>query len=466
MSTPGFAAEYSLYKSRVYYYTVAALAQGAGAIAQQFSLPVSVGMPLREMPLVPGGSTCDPLCHLDDAGACVRDCIYCTPHQPIDQCQEFTEPCPPSACCPAGQDACYAAHKPQFCCPPDKPSCCNSEANLCFGPGQQCCGDHLCAASENCCTIPGAPVGCCPADQACTLQGCCSQQNVPCGDQCCALALPGADPACCNGTCVDKKTDPYNCGGCGKTYLSLPPHAAPICVNGQPNFACNDAGWPTKCVNTCCPRGMDCCQNQCTDTMTDLHNCGRCGNDCVKLAPPNSRPKCVNGACGFDCLPGAPLCGNLCCSPDRCINGVCCPSNRVPCNVNGQVCCPQGQLCSEEDTYTGGCCPPSQYCLDASGTKLCCPASLPSSTGGSVPVGCGSNKQCICLNGGTILNGVCMGGGGPTLHPFNFAVTCGSGFTATCSEVTQYAENEAEAEMIVQNNFANCDVVSNGSCPS
>jgi hypothetical protein len=404
MSTPGFAAEYSLYKSRVYYYTVAALAQGAGAIAQQFSLPVSVGMPLREMPLVPGGSTCDPLCHLDDAGACVRDCIYCTPHQPIDQCQEFTEPCPPSACCPAGQDACYAAHKPQFCCPPDKPSCCNSEANLCFGPGQQCCGDHLCAASENCCTIPGAPVGCCPADQACTLQGCCSQQNVPCGDQCCALALPGADPACCNGTCVDKKTDPYNCGGCGKTYLSLPPHAAPICVNGQPNFACNDAGWPTKCVNTCCPRGMDCCQNQCTDTMTDLHNCGRCDNPCQMHT--NTTPTCVNGQCSWPCIAGTNQCANLpfCCPPGQ----TCCATAN-----NSELCCPPGQKCDPGNNrcctvcHDGQCCPPGQACTDdgccdtsrhrVCGNR-CCPIGWTCTTSdGCCPPDsqvCGNNQYC------------------------------------------------------------------------
>src|SRR5262249_1622709 len=106
--------------------------------------------------------------------------------------------------------------------------------------------------------------------------------------------------------------------------------------------------------------------------------------------------------------------------------------------------------------------------------RLCCKPSLPSAHG-DVQVGC-RNDQCTCLNGGltcnyrccepgeSCVNGTCTGGG--NLSPFNFALTCCSGDTRTCTEVTQYGQDEAQAEMIVQNNYANCDVELNGSCPS
>jgi hypothetical protein len=335
------------YKGSGHYYTAAALAQAPLAILEEFSLPVSpeVRVPGFPLPLsrFPGGTSCDSVCHLDETGACVRDCTRCPGGVP-DGCVDFTRPCPSSACCPPGQEGCYVKGG-QFCCPPGVP-CCHPETHLCCP--EQCCFDHCCGATENCCTLPGAPVGCCPADQACTFQGCCPQQNVPCGDQCCALALPGSDPACCNGRCTDKKTDPNNCGGCGKT-CPAPAHAAPICENSQCDFVCNDAGWPTKCGGVCCPVGQSCCSGKCTDTMKDLKNCGVCGMDCYLHAPANSTPTCVSGNCGFVCNDKFSKCQNrFCCATkgQRCTATGCC-------NICGDNCCQSGQICCN-----GNCCPP------------------------------------------------------------------------------------------------------------
>ena len=399
MSIPGFTAEDSFSETSGHYYTSAGRAQVQGAILPGFRLSA----------FAPSTRTCTG-CYLDSTGACVQDCTICVPGQ-VDGCQDVTYSCPASACCPAGRDACYVAGKRQFCCPPGL-SCCHPETNLCCP--EQCCFDHCFAANENCCTLPGAPAGCCPADQACTLQGCCAQQNVPCGDQCCAQVLPpGSNPACCSGMCTDTMTDPKNCGGCagagGRQPCQPPPHAVPICVKGQCDFVCNDAGWPTKCGSICCPRDMmDCCQGGCTDTMTDPKNCGGCGPDHVCPVPPHSSPTCTKGVCDFVCNSGFTRCGNGCCSPDRCINGVCCPSNQKICNG---VCCPTGQICTDEhqDPYTRNCCLSGQACPDGRGFTGCCPMFLPSPTGGTVVVRC-INKQCTCLNGGTISAGVCMGG--------------------------------------------------------
>jgi len=89
MSIPRFTAEISLYKTSGRYYTHVALTQAEGVILQEFSL--SVTSQVRR----PGFVSCDPMCHLDETGACVRDCTDCPSGQLPNGCQDFTRPCPP-----------------------------------------------------------------------------------------------------------------------------------------------------------------------------------------------------------------------------------------------------------------------------------------------------------------------------------------------------------------------------------
>jgi hypothetical protein len=76
MTSPGFSAETSLYQTSVHYRSTAASVQVDGIMPQLFPF-------------------CGP-CHLNTAGACVRDCTFCEPFPP--HCFTFTRPCSPSAC--------------------------------------------------------------------------------------------------------------------------------------------------------------------------------------------------------------------------------------------------------------------------------------------------------------------------------------------------------------------------------
>src|SRR5262245_21767397 len=63
----------------------------------------------------------------------------------------------------------------------------------------------------------------------------------------------------CGGVCVDRTSDPANCGACAKA-----------CAEGE------------VCVNTACVCGPDwtVCGSSCVDTMVDLAHCGGCDNAC------------------------------------------------------------------------------------------------------------------------------------------------------------------------------------------
>src|SRR5262249_34002224 len=114
MSIPRFTAEISLSKTSGHYYTHVALTQAEGVMLQEFFSQVTPRVQR------PGFVSCDPMCHLDETGACVQDCTQCPPGRLPNGCQDFTRSCPSSACCPAGDYPCGST-----CCPSGM-ACCNN----------------------------------------------------------------------------------------------------------------------------------------------------------------------------------------------------------------------------------------------------------------------------------------------------------------------------------------------------
>ncbi|MDF2694634.1 MAG: Tryptophan synthase alpha chain [Labilithrix sp.] len=200
---------------------------------------------------------------------------------------------------------------------------------------------------------------------------------------------------------------------------SMAPPLVPIAqTDASADGAAFDAGLTlAMCVATECPWPWKTCPRNdgtlptyaCTTNVSDdLQNCGGCGLDCPTPNPYfNLSTACVDGACKYECIPGAfdcngladdgcevrpttdPLncgaCGNKCADGVRCINGICgcplgftdCDGNCVDLSSDDDSCGKCGFSCKEQPIPPlpdGGVVPPHMYfgCMQGKCQDLRC----------------------------------------------------------------------------------------------
>ena len=131
-----------------------------------------------------------------------------------------------------------------------------------------------------------------------------------------------ASDTCCNGQCVNIKTDSNNCGGCGMTFVCGAAGGPGSCCDGM----CMDFMSDTANCGMCghaCGNSEACCAGKCVNTNTDINNCGMCGMVCSA----GMQPACCSGNCAD--LVSDNHCGTCdhACALDT--NGMMCTCNAV-----------------------------------------------------------------------------------------------------------------------------------------
>ena len=211
----------------------------------------------------------------------------------------------------------------------------------------------------------------------------------------------------CDGTCVDYRNDPLNCGACGTVCADgtccSNGNCTSLCADGQVwcNGVCidpqNDSANCGACGNACgdgtccfeggcaslCSGGDLWCGESCADVQNDSNNCGACGNVC------GEGTCCNNGACESTCEAGRTFCSGLCYDLQND------PSNCGTC----------GNVCAEDSVCTGGACVP---CTGQGGRKdVCDNRCVNTNTDPYNCGGCGISCNLDCPSGFT---GVCSNG--------------------------------------------------------
>ncbi len=291
---------------------------------------------------------------------------------------------------------------------------CVSAAAGCSAP-KMMCSDPMDPAKQYCTDPLFDPRNCgscgkfCPAGVPCQMGVC--QGTAPITT--CPAAAPIACPTATGGmTCSDPKSDPSNCGGCGR-----PCPAGVPCQMG----VCGSQTCPATSPNPC-PTPMG---DVCVNFASDSYHCGRCGLVCpAGLA-------CQNGMCGGaggtmcpasapTVCPGpqGPLCTNLSFDATNCGNcGIICPA--------GLMC--QMAMCGAPGSGADGgttampMCPPGapSTCLKADGTAQCTDLMRDPGNCGMCGRGCPAGTTCT--------DGVCMMGSGMCAPPLSM---CANGCTS------------------------------------
>ena len=80
----------------------------------------------------------------------------------------------------------------------------------------------------------------------------------------------------CGGGCIDTRTDPANCGACGKACPSYQ-NANSTCTGGTCGYTCSKSSM--RVFEDCNGIAADGCES---NLASDRNNCGTCGNACAE----------------------------------------------------------------------------------------------------------------------------------------------------------------------------------------
>ena len=220
-----------------------------------------------------------------------------------------------------------------------------------------CPGRDICASI--CVDLRSDPLNCGGCGMACNLPGVSENEctNGTCSVRSCRGSLQDCDRDPATGCEVDTSSDPSHCGRCGAGCPS-----GSMCRSGS-------------CV---CPSGTSLCDRSCIPTLTDPLHCGGC-SPCPTVA--NATISCLSGVCSFTCHRGYIQDG----------------SNCVPCGTVGLRSCIH-DTCSEGLTSCSGIC--RQTLEDRNHCGACgriCTAGFPCVAGGCmVPNSCMATTTASC----------------------------------------------------------------------
>jgi len=278
---------------------------------------------------------------------------------------------------------------------PDVPDATDGGCGIACGVGSVCCG-------EVCRAVQSDPLNCGGCGIACGFGARCVVGSCVTTMACNGGPVCGAGQVCCLDGCQDLRSDPRNCGGCGRACA-----AGDVCVDGacRRTDACGPGGL--------CVRGQLCCDDRCIDVLNDRANCGACGLTC------RAGQECTSGRCvtsmtgcggGPACDPGRQCCGVFCVD----VSGD--PAN---CGACGRACAaPPGTsvACRAGSCVVGSCLPGFADCNGqaADGCEV---------NTGSDALNCG-RCGAACAAGATCTDGVCgrpstgsEGAFNPTVNP-------------------------------------------------
>ena len=201
----------------------------------------------------------------------------------------------------------------------------------------------------------------------------------------------------CSGLCANLRTDPANCGKCGRA-CTAPLNGVPHCSSALCDFECRNgfvrcgaecvstceacAGSPLVCNGACVSACANCrgattpCAGRCVSLLTDPSSCGACGAACRPGdACQDARCVCLPSCGGVECGPD-PRCGQSC---GACATPYFCgQSGRCQEQCGAQTCLNPARCCqnacanvSSDPLNCGSCgnqCPQTHTCLQG----LCC----------------------------------------------------------------------------------------------